>query len=289
MQLEFLEANGFETAVYEWGNPSGPAVLCVHGLGGQGQSFRKIADHLASEFRIVALDLIGRGQSVWANSPQTDYNFATYSQIITDILAHKRIDTFHWIGISMGGALGIHLGSGRLQARIKSLTLNDIGPSLENEVAMAIQTAVSTPTRVARFSDLVAAYESMFATFGMKPSDGRSWQDMALDGARRTDDGGWTLHFDPRVADQFTYARADYEQVASLRKLDFPMQVFWGTESAVLTREGLEAMRQAQPELAIIEVANVGHAPLLDRDEDLDAILHFLRRSEHLAQTGGKA
>lgn len=289
MRLEFLDANGFETAVYEWGDPSRPTVFCVHGLGGQGQNFAKIAEHLSSEFHVVAPDLIGRGRSQWATNASVDYNFDCYGKIVSDILARKRLGTFHWIGVSMGGALALHLANGPLLDRFKSLTLNDIGPVLDHEIADSIQSAVSAPLKAQEFSDLVDSYESMFAAFGMKPSDGRTWQDMALEGARRSDDGCWTLHFDTMVAEQFNHARSDFDQADGFRRLSIPIQVFWGRESAVLTRAGLDDMLRVQPDLQIVEVQKVGHAPLLDRAEDLETVRCFLRTAEQTHQGGARA
>lgn len=188
----------------------------------------------------------------------------------------------------MGGALGLHLADGPDAARFKSLTLNDIGPTLDREVATGIQAAVSASIKVATVSDLIAAYEAIFGAFGMKPSDGRTWQDMALEGARRTDDGSWTLHFDTRVAEQFSHAPTDFNQTESFKRLSVPIQVFRGTESTVLTRSGLNEMRGLQPDLQITEVQGVGHAPLLDRAQDLEVILDFLRVAERTSQNGVK-
>lgn len=279
MRLEFLKAGGFEIALYEWGDPEKPAVLCLHGLGGSGLNFRIIGEFLSHEYHILAPDLIGRGRSEWSPAPSTDYCFSRYEEILLDLLEQKGIGELDWIGVSMGGALGIRMAGGVLRGRVRSLTLNDIGPRLDPLVAETIRTSVNTELEFASFASFLDHYKSLFSRLGMVPSEKRSWQDIALDGARRGQGGCWTFHFDPQVAEQLRHSLQDYGLAGEFAAISAPIQVFWGVQSEVLREADISGMILLQPGLRVCSIDNVGHAPLLDRESDLDTIRAFLEEA----------
>src|SRR5690606_26527766 len=57
-------------AYWEWGaGNEGPVVVCVHGLTRNGRDFDAVAERLATRFRVVCPDMIGRGRSDRAADP----------------------------------------------------------------------------------------------------------------------------------------------------------------------------------------------------------------------------
>jgi pimeloyl-ACP methyl ester carboxylesterase len=40
------------------------------------------------------------------------------------------LEQVHWLGTSMGGAIGLKAAAGSLRGRIRRLVLNDVGPQL---------------------------------------------------------------------------------------------------------------------------------------------------------------
>ena len=57
-------ADGVALAVQEWGNPSGPEILFIHGFSQSSLSWsRQVKSDLAKEFRMVTFDLRGHGNS----------------------------------------------------------------------------------------------------------------------------------------------------------------------------------------------------------------------------------
>src|SRR6516225_7922086 len=62
-----LDPHGFHRVAYsEWGNPSQHRlVICVHGLTRNCRDFDSLAAALAGHFRVVCMDVVGRGASDW--------------------------------------------------------------------------------------------------------------------------------------------------------------------------------------------------------------------------------
>lgn len=87
---------------FEWGNPDGPTLVCIHGVGGSHAMFRKIVEERWGKiFRVITFDLRGHGESVW----DPPWNNATYVADIIDTIDHLRIDEADWVGVSFGGRL----------------------------------------------------------------------------------------------------------------------------------------------------------------------------------------
>lgn len=59
-----MPRDGFDLAVFEGGNPGGPTIVMVHGWPDTHHMWRGVAELLAGEFRLVAYDTRGQGESV---------------------------------------------------------------------------------------------------------------------------------------------------------------------------------------------------------------------------------
>ena len=74
--LPFLTTGGFKKICYrEWGDPKNPkVVLCVHGLSRNRLDFDTLAAAICENYRVVAIDMPGRGKSDWLDNKE-DYNY----------------------------------------------------------------------------------------------------------------------------------------------------------------------------------------------------------------------
>jgi pimeloyl-ACP methyl ester carboxylesterase len=87
---------------FEWGEPSAPPLICIHGVGSHGRSWSRIAQERWSEhFRVIAFDLRGHGDSGW-EPPWTN---ATYAADLIESIDALGIEQPCWVGFSFGGRL----------------------------------------------------------------------------------------------------------------------------------------------------------------------------------------
>ncbi|MBV7255327.1 alpha/beta hydrolase [Pacificimonas sp. WHA3] len=273
-----IDCDGFEIGVRRWGEKAAPAVVLMHGLGGSSRNFDELAGQLSPHFYCVAPDMIGRGMSAWSAAPDRDYCFDVYERISVALVDQLGLNRLAWLGVSMGGALGMRLSAGALADRITALIVNDVGTQLNSDIADAIFKAMSVDTRFESIAALAGHMKNAFGAFGMRQSGKRTWVDMAINSARRRDDGAWSLHFDPAVAQQLRSHRGDFDLDEAFGALRAPLFLFRGSESNVLDEENAAAMIARHPNAQFNLVEGVGHAPLLDRREDVDAIIHFLSK-----------
>jgi lipase len=91
--------------VHEWGEPGAPPVLCLHGIGGHGERFRRLAEERLPSFRVLAPDLRGHGRSTW----EPPWTLARHVQDLRELLRSRGVDRATVVGHSFGGRLALEL------------------------------------------------------------------------------------------------------------------------------------------------------------------------------------
>src|SRR5665811_202315 len=61
-----VQIRGLNLHYLEWGNPTATPMVLLHGLSSAAGAWRRVAQHFAAEYRIIALDQRGHGESEWA-------------------------------------------------------------------------------------------------------------------------------------------------------------------------------------------------------------------------------
>ena len=281
--LEFIRVRELEVAVRIW-NPTAPRTLIAwHGLARHGGDFSALARELGSGWRVLAPDTPGRGLSSWSLFPAHDYLYSHYVTVAIALLDHFKLDRVDWLGTSMGGLLGMLIAADPQHSqRISRLILNDIGPELNKQGLIALSSYFGVTHRFSSFSEFQQELTQHYASFGITSES--AWRELALNSSRRLPDGSWSYHYDPRIGEQFVHdtPRDTWADWANIR---CPVMVIRGADSTLLDAETLPRMKEKQPHLVTLNVPNCGHAPMLDRPEQVMPVQHFLNRPAALHST----
>jgi lipase len=107
--------------VHTWGSPDGPPLVCLHGVTGHGERFKRLAEERWARSRyVVAPDLRGHGRS--PTDPPWDFAAHVADLVATvDGLGIERAD---WVGHSFGGRLVLELAA-RHPERVRRAVLLD--------------------------------------------------------------------------------------------------------------------------------------------------------------------
>jgi pimeloyl-ACP methyl ester carboxylesterase len=142
-QATLIELPDTTLRVWQWGAAHSPPVVLVHGWADSGATFEFVAQHLAADYRVIAPDLRGFGESALA---RRSYWFADYLRDLDAVLdatvGHQPVTL---VGHSMGGNV-CGLYAGVRPARVASLVL------LEG-FGMPPTTPAGAPARYARWLD----------------------------------------------------------------------------------------------------------------------------------------
>ncbi|MEW6688131.1 MAG: alpha/beta hydrolase [Pseudomonadota bacterium] len=270
----YLVCEGREIHYTEWGARNASAVIAWHGLARTGRDMDDIAARLASRYRVICPDTIGRGLSEWSPAPEREYCLEFYGRLAVALMDQLGIGEAHWLGTSMGGALGIRLAAGALKGRIRRLVLNDIGPKLGEAAVERIRAYAGNPAQFARVGELEQYFRTVYKPFGWLSDE--QWRRLTETSTRRTTEGKVTPHYDPRMVLQFTHHPNDYDQWEAWDAIDVPTLCLRGEASDLLLPEVAEAMRSRGPRAVVVTIPGCGHAPALNVPEQFALVERFL-------------
>ena len=279
----YLTCAGRELHFTEWGAGHADTVMAWHGLARTGRDMDELADHLSRQgWRVICPDTLGRGLSQWSPDPSAEYCLAFYARLARELLDQLGIARAHWVGTSMGGAIGTVCAAGlaepALKGRIQSLVLNDNAPQLAQPAIERIKAYAGHPPAFATVLELEAFFRQVYKPYGWL-SDAQ-WRRLTETSTRRLPDGRVTPHYDPAMVRQFTDHPDDYRIWDHYDALDIPVLCLRGAESDLVLPETVEAMHHRGPglrgALTVVEVPGCGHAPALNVPAQLDLVSNFL-------------
>jgi len=271
----YVTCAGREIHFTEWG-ASGQrgTVIAWHGLARTGRDMDEVAARLAPRYRVICPDTIGRGLSQWSPRPEVEYCLEFYGRLAVSLADQLGLVAFHWLGTSMGGAIGIHLAAGALKGRIRRLILNDIGPKLGESAVQRIRSYAGNPAQFDRVSELEQYFRTIYKPYGWLSDE--QWRRLAETSARRTADGKVTPHYDPRMVLQFERHPDDYDQWEEWDSIDVPTLCLRGETSDLLLADVAEEMRKRGPRAVVVTIPGCGHAPALNVPDQLALVERFL-------------
>jgi lipase len=107
--------------VHSWGDPDAPPLVCVHGVTGHGERFKRLAEERwSAHWHVIAPDLRGHGRSGY----EPPWTFPTHIADLLETLDALGIGVADWVGHSFGGRLILELAS-RHPERIRRAVLLD--------------------------------------------------------------------------------------------------------------------------------------------------------------------
>ena len=278
---------GREIHYSEWGAEHARTVIAWHGLARTGRDMDELAEWLSSRgFRVICPDTVGRGLSQWSPEPTAEYKLSFYARLAADLLDQLGIERAHWVGTSMGGAIGMVCAAGifepGLRNRILSLVLNDNAPRLAEPALERIRNYAGTPPAFDSMAQLEAFFRQVYKPYGWL-SDAQ-WRRLTETSMRRLPDGRVTPHYDPAIVRQFIDHPRDYDLWDHYDRLRIPVLLLRGAESDLVLADAAAEMLTRGPGLLgltrVVEIAGCGHAPALNVPEQLELVQGFIEQRE---------
>jgi pimeloyl-ACP methyl ester carboxylesterase len=252
-------------------------ILCFPGLTRNARDFEPVAERFAGEWRMICVDLRGRGESM-AAADAAQYNPLTYLGDLEALLVALKIKRFVAFGTSLGGILTMLLAAAK-PGRVAGALLNDIGPVLEpgglNRIRGFVGRAQVWPTWIHAARGIAEMQGSAYPDYGLM-----DWLAMAKRTCRLTSQGRITLDYDMRIAEPI---RADVDapaadlwpQYAALG--DAPVTILRGELSDLLSADTAKAMVKKLPNAKLVTIPRVGHTPALDEPASVKAMTALLK------------
>jgi pimeloyl-ACP methyl ester carboxylesterase len=100
---EYYYSHRLKLHFWDWGGTGKPNLVLVHGSRDHARSWNQVAKALCQNFRIVAPDLRGHGDSSWAKGAM--YSIPEYVLDISALIDIIGQHPVYLIGHSLGGAV----------------------------------------------------------------------------------------------------------------------------------------------------------------------------------------
>jgi pimeloyl-ACP methyl ester carboxylesterase len=257
--------------------PGRPPIICVPGLTRNARDFEGLAGRLASPWRVICVDLRGRGESASAPDPMS-YAPATYVEDLEALFDHLRIERAYLFGTSLGALVTLMLAA-RPGSRVAAALINDIGPEIDPRGLARIMGYVGRsqnwPTwlHAARYFGETQGF--VYPRWGIE-----DWIVHAKRLCRLSPGGRIILDYDMRIAEPLRTPPQDAPPTDLWSLLDglsgIPSLVVRGALSDILSGTVMARMAARVPTMETVTIADVGHAPTLEEPEALDAIGRLL-------------
>lgn len=255
-----------------------PPILCLPGLTRNARDFAALADRLGGRWRLIAVDLRGRGESAYAKDPMS-YVPLTYLQDLDALIGELGLARFVAFGTSLGGILALLLAATGPE-RIAAMLINDVGPAIEPAGLARIRGHVgrggSWPTWLHAARSAAEAHGGSHPGFAVA-----DWLAMAKRLCRLTPAGRIVLDYDSRIAEPFRLpgGEAGFDMWPTLDAIaGVPALLVRGALSDILSEATATEMARRVPEMELLTLPGVGHAPTLDEPECRDAIERLLEK-----------
>jgi len=260
-------AGGVPLAVTAAGDKSNPEILFLHGLGHARETFSfQFQSDLAKDYRLVAFDLRGHGQS---GKPWTTDGYmepAVWAQDVLAVMDHTGLKKPVVVGWSYGGLVAADLirqtGADRLSGVVLVSSLAGMisytpdfskgGEQMAQAYRLFAQPSFSNQERAV----------GIVAPFLVAKTPESPWPDAA---------SKMGLMVPPYVRPLLTkHKTANADLIA---RIDFPILIMHGEDDAAIPQSAVDEAVKAIPTTQVFRFDDTGHSPFAERPAQFNAEL----------------
>jgi pimeloyl-ACP methyl ester carboxylesterase len=250
----------------EW-NPRGTrTIILMHGNTANAWWWEPVARVIAPEYRLLALDQRGHGDSEWVR-PRA-YSPPDYAGDIARFVAHAAPDGDKpvVVGHSMGGLNVLAFARNHPESARGAMAI-DIAVTSSHGRDRYLRRLKSIP--VVTYPDLATAK----ARFRLMPKEGgiaeEVLQEIAEKSLARTEEGRWTLKFDRE-----SFLGGDGLAVLeTIKEIAIPTMLVRAEHSRIMTAEGAEHARASNENARLVTIPNAHHHVILEKPEAVARVI----------------
>ena len=249
---------------------SGPPLILLHGTGGEGARWMPQIAALSSEFRVIAVDQIGFGQS---DKPMTQYHTGVFAGFVAGLMKSIGVPRAAFAGQSMGANVVLFLAVHHPEMVERIVLVNGGGFRTESAV----------PARAGGAPDWHARQISNAATL----DESREYLNlMYYDDAKFVTDKAVELNLAARLRSAYTISSMGLAgekglgQIteAEVKGIKVPTLLVWGANDTQSTLASQDRLHAAIVGSRKVIIDKAGHYPFLEHPDQFNqAVRAFLK------------
>ncbi|MFD0691306.1 alpha/beta fold hydrolase [Actinomadura fibrosa] len=246
--------------VHRYGDPDGPPMIALHGVGGHGARWQWIAERYLAGHRTLAPDLRGHGGS----THEPPWTVERHVADVLSVMDAEGIGQADLVGHSYGGMIALHLAR-TARRRVRRLVLLDPALGLDPARAGARARAAMSVTS---FADADEAWETLASRWPEAPDEAL---DEELAGhLEEGPDGRLYWRYEPAA---IVTACSEMARPHLVPPADLPTHLVIAARADLVRPEFVVDCRTALgPALTITEV-DAGHMLYVDRPEETGTLI----------------
>jgi pimeloyl-ACP methyl ester carboxylesterase len=265
-ELNHLDLHGERVAYVDEGR--GEVLLLLHGMAGSSQTWRSVIKPLSRQFRVIAPDLPGHGEST---KPRSDYSLGAFAALLRDLLDELGVSRATIVGHSLGGGVAMQLlyQHPDYAQRLILIGSGGLGPDVGLTLRLLSAPGAELIMPIIAPRQVLAAGERVW-----------SWLRKAGIEAPRGEEiwRSYSTFSDAPTRQSFLRTLrsvVDYrgQAVSALNRLntktELPIMAIWGDRDAMIPVEHAYAAKQARPDIRLEVLADVGHFPQVERPAEV--------------------
>ena len=252
-----LRSKFIQVGQYRWhyldGGTGAPLVL-LHGIGADADNWTRSARYLNHQFRIIAPDLPGFGESDCPDG--ASFTAEAQARRLHEFTSALGLKSFFLAGNSMGGFVATRYAR-QFPQQVQALWLLAPGGIISARFSEAMQTVYDgghNPLTVRHMGDWQRLLDLCFHTQPWMPWPVR--RHLAKRAIRRQP-------LTERVFDDLRFHSDSLETIAD--GLQVPALIIWGRSDRVLDPSGGALLLKLMPNAKLILLDNIGHIPMLEQ------------------------
>lgn len=271
------EFGGNKLHVVEAGE--GDVILFIHGFPTIWYSMIRPMEHMRRDYRVVAIDGLGAGLSD-APSEIGDYKLANMAEHLDALIDELGADKVHLVGHDWGAAFVGAYAQSRSEG-VQTVTIMSAPPQniavkmleiseRQREISQYVERLKAATPALALLSGakdrIASGPQNHLAAGRMSAEEARVLQDATSDLRRINRHINWyraNLPAPDAISEDDFWPARD-------ANLDVPALLIWGEDDTVFDPEFVDLMARANPDLTILRIEAVGHAPQFEATEQVN-------------------
>lgn len=257
-----LRVGNLDIRYLEGGPKDAEVLLLVHGFGSDKDTWTHFARYLTKDYRVIAVDLPGFGES--SRPDDISYDVASQAERLFEFTRGLGIGRLHLVGSSMGGWIAGVLAA-RHPQQVLSLTLignAGISSPHKSELFQLVDQG-KNPLVLNKAEDMQKTLDFVFFKPPKLPE--RLLQYLGERSMERS-------AFNQKV---FAQLRERYIPLEpELPKITAPTLLLWGAQDRLADKSNIDVMKPLLRQPSVVIMQNCGHVPMTERPEE--AAQHYL-------------
>jgi pimeloyl-ACP methyl ester carboxylesterase len=263
-----IVVNGMRLHYLDWGGSDRPPLVFLHGGCLTAHTWDLVCLAFASDYRCVALDQRGHGDSEW--SPTLDYGPDAHTRDISGLIEQLQLNEPVLIGHSLGGLNAMTYATDARDP-LAGLVMVDVGPEVKSSAVRRIANFVMQEPAAGSVEEYVQRAQA----FNPR-RDPRLLRYSLMHNLRRLPDGTWTWKYDRRgiSGERFARIRKSLHQLRyATTAVPCPVLVVRGADSDSFNDAQAASFAASFPDGRWAKVDNAGHTIQGDNPRGLVHVL----------------